>query len=142
VDAGSDQFLSLTVVTDTPFVLDNLTIDWRPLALASEGAAPGYSGLLPGYKDTFASDFIAGINLTAGSTVFSGFFDLHIADDISAGSAITVDAKLQPNIPGFTGTVVSNAAVFSVPEPATITLILLGGSVVLYKRVRSRRGDQ
>jgi hypothetical protein len=148
VAPGSDEFLSLTITTDTPFTLDNLTVDWSPLALASEGTAPGYSGLLPGYKDTFVSDLIAGINLTAGSTVFTGFFDLHITDGIPAGWTITVDVKLQPNIPGFTGTVVSNPAVFrtaaaTVPEPATITMIvLLGGSVVLYERIRRRRDDQ
>ena len=147
VAPGSDEFLSLTITTDTPFPLDNLTVDWSPLALASEGTAPGYGGVLPGYKDTFANAFIAGINLAAGSTVFTGFFDLHIADGLSAGSTITVDVKLQPNIAGFTGTVVSNTAVFrtaaaTVPEPATITLMLLGGAVVLYERVRRRREDQ
>jgi len=147
VAPGSDEFLSLTITTDTPFTLDNLTVDWSPLALASEGTAPGYSGLLPGYKDTFVSDLIAGIHLVAGSTVFTGFFDLHITDGIPAGSTITVDVKLQPDIPGFTGTVVSNAAVFrtaaaTAPEPATITLLVLGCGVVLYERMRRRRDDQ
>jgi hypothetical protein len=150
VAPGSDELLSLMIHTDAAFTLDNLTVDLSPFGIPSgdPGSTPkaGFGGFGSGFSDAFATNLFAGIPLAANSdTTFNSFFDVFVDLTTPPGTFITADAKIDLTSAGL-GTVQSNNAVFvtprqAAPEPATLTLVAVGGLVSLYAGLRRRRPE-
>ena len=154
VNPGSHQFLSLVISTDTAFTLNNLTVDLLS-EFESAGASAGFDGVFPGGQGGF-SDAIAlllatgGLPLAVGNNTFNSFFDVFFDLQTPPGQIMLADAKINLDNQGIdiSGDVISNFAVFRTPagpapEPATLTLVTIGGGLVaLYLRARRRRGTQ